>query len=158
MLYRIAILTHGQTQLISDCSLLCHGGIRMSGICFNQLSLSKQKGNKAFSKSNEGTMSQPPMPGIDLFKCRLMSPMVVADLWCVYLWCSHYTASKELNLHRQWITWEGLGWKQSLPDGCLDPLKSNPNRSPLKTSRPHSLLSVTSAGVCVQALFLSGRF
>lgn len=85
----------------------------MSGICFNQLSLSRQKENKAFSKSIEGTISQPPMPGIDLLKCRLMSPMVVADLWCVYLMrCPHSTASEELNLHRERITWEGLGEKQ----------------------------------------------
>lgn len=99
----------------------------MSGICFNQLSLSKQKGNKAFSKSIEGTMSQTPMPGIDLFKCRLMSPMVVADLWCVYLWCSHSTTSKELNLHRS-VDHLGRGRVEAvLADGCLDPLKSNRN-------------------------------
>lgn len=52
----------------------------------------------------------------------------------------------------------GVGGEAALADGCLDSLKIQPQSASTEGSRPHSLLSVTSAVVCVQEVCLLGRF
>lgn len=118
----------------------------MSGICFNQLSYSRQEENKAFSNPLTAPSPSLPPPIIDLFKCRLMSRIYLMG-------CYHPTTSEELNLHKERINWvRGRVGGNIHADGCLGPLKTRPMVF-RERSIPHPLLSVTNPLVPLQQIF-----